>query len=87
MMRSFTLLREMEYLMTFWKSFGKTSRLFLLLVLPIVWSSAFAQTPPAAPGAQTWPRQFQSGTTTFTVYQPQVESWQWRTLRDAWRCR
>ena len=29
---------------------------------------------------QTWPRQFQSGTTAFTVYQPQVESWQWRTL-------
>ena len=66
--------------MTFRQPSSKPSLLLLLLLLSIVSSSAFAQTPPAAPGSQTWPRQFQSGTTAFTVYQPQVESWQWRTL-------
>ena len=36
--------------------------------------------PPAAPGDQAWPREFQSGSTTFTVYQPQLESWKARDL-------
>jgi hypothetical protein len=65
--------------MIFWNLFGNTSRRLFIVLLPIVWSSAYAQTP-TAPVAQSWPRQFQSGTTAFTVYQPQVESWQWRNL-------
>jgi hypothetical protein len=46
-----------------------------LLVLLTVPLPVFGQTPPATAVAQTWPREFQSGGTTITVYQPQVESW------------
>src|SRR5262245_33349940 len=50
-----------------------------LLLLLASWAGAnHAQTVSA--GGQSWPRQFQSGTTSFTVYQPQVESWAWRNL-------
>jgi hypothetical protein len=50
-----------------------------LLVLAMVPSRGSGQTPPAT-GNQVWPREFQSGSTTFTVYQPQVESWKARDL-------
>ena len=51
-----------------------------LLVLPMVPSRGFGQAPPAPAGDQAWPREFQSGSTTFTVYQPQSESWKARDL-------
>jgi hypothetical protein len=50
-----------------------------LLVLAMVPSRGFTQAPPPT-GNQVWPREFQSGSTTFTVYQPQVESWKARDL-------
>src|SRR5262245_27454609 len=56
------------------------SLLVPLLVLSMVPSRGFGQTPPAPAGDQAWPREFQSGSTTFTVYQPQVESWKSRDL-------
>ena len=34
----------------------------------------------AAANDQGWPREFQGGSITFTVYQPQVESWKARAL-------
>jgi len=49
-----------------------------LLVLPMLPTRGFAQAPP--PGANEWPREFQSGSITFTVYQPQIESWKSRDL-------
>jgi len=51
-----------------------------LLVLTMARSPALAQVPPAAPDDQAWPREFQSASTTFTVYQPQIESWKGRDL-------
>jgi hypothetical protein len=51
-----------------------------LLVLSMVPPVAFGQAPPAPAGDQAWPREFQSGGTTITVYQPQVESWKTRDL-------
>ena len=51
-----------------------------LLVLSMAPPPALAQAPPAPGGDQAWPREFQSGSTTFTVYQPQLESWKWRDL-------
>jgi hypothetical protein len=51
-----------------------------LLVLTMARSPALAQVPPAAPDDQAWPREFRSGSTTFTVYQPQLESWKARDL-------
>jgi hypothetical protein len=51
-----------------------------LLVLAMVPSRGFTQASPAPAGDQTWPREFQSGSTTFTVYQPQIESWKVRDL-------
>src|SRR5262245_46720825 len=47
---------------------------FLMVPLP-----ALAQAP-APDGAPTWPRQYQSGGTAITVYQPQLESWKMRDL-------
>src|SRR5262249_9306210 len=41
---------------------------------------ALAQAPPARGDNQAWPRQFQSGSLTFTVYQPQLDRWQGRDL-------
>jgi hypothetical protein len=65
-------------------NYGDPSRqrllLLLLVLLSLVSLSAGAQTPPAPAGGQTWPREFRSGSNTFTVYQPEVESWQWRDL-------
>ena len=56
----------------------------LILVPSLVFSMvplrAFGQTPPAPAVAQTWPREFNSGGTTITVYQPQLESWKARDL-------
>jgi hypothetical protein len=49
--------------------------LISLLVLPIVPSRGFGQTPQATAGNQAWPREVQSGSITFTVYQPQLDSW------------
>ena len=51
-----------------------------LLVFSMVPLRAFGQAPPAPAGDQAWPREFKSGSTTFTVYQPQVESWKARDL-------
>ena len=51
-----------------------------LLVFSMVPLPAFAQTSPPAVGDQAWPREFQSGSITFTVYQPQLESWKSRDL-------
>jgi hypothetical protein len=42
-----------------------------LLVFSMARSPALAQAPPPAPDDQAWPREFRSGSTTFTVYQPQ----------------
>jgi hypothetical protein len=51
-----------------------------LLTLPMLPARGFGQAPPAAALGQPWPREFQSGGLTFTVYQPQVESWKSRDL-------
>jgi hypothetical protein len=51
-----------------------------LLVLSMVPPMALGQAPPAPASDQAWPREFQSGSTTFTVYQPQLESWKARDL-------
>jgi hypothetical protein len=51
-----------------------------LLVLLMVPPVALGQAPPAPAGDQAWPREFQSGSTTFTVYQPQIENWKTRDL-------
>ena len=56
-----------------------------LLLVPLLMVSmmppvAFAQAQPAPAGDQGWPREFQSGNITFTVYQPQLESWKGRDL-------
>jgi hypothetical protein len=51
-----------------------------LLVLSMVSPVAIGQAPPAPADDQAWPRDFQSGSTTFTVYQPQVESCKARDL-------
>ena len=50
------------------------------LVLSAAPSRGFGQTPPTPMGPQAWPQEFRSGSTTFTVYQPQVESWKARDL-------
>src|SRR5215510_12557225 len=50
-----------------------------LLVLAMV-PPTLAQAPSAPGGDQAWPRQFQSGNITFTVYQPQLDSWHGRDL-------
>ena len=49
-----------------------------LLMLPMLPARGFAQAPP--PAGNDWPREFQSGSITFTVYQPQIESWKSRDL-------
>ena len=49
-----------------------------LLVLPTAPAHVFAQATQAAANDQGWPRECQSGSITFTVYQPQVESWKAR---------
>src|SRR5215471_15151726 len=51
-----------------------------LLVLAVVLPPALAQAPPAPGGDQVWPRQFQSVSLTFTVYQPQLDRWRGRDL-------
>lgn len=51
-----------------------------LLVLPTAPAQVFAQATQAAANDHGWPREFQSGSITFTVYQPQVESWKARAL-------
>jgi len=51
-----------------------------LLVLSMVPVRAFGQAPQAPAGDQAWPREFQSGSITFTVYQPQLDSWNSRDL-------
>src|SRR5215831_10184625 len=51
-----------------------------LLVLPMAPAPLGAQAAPAATNGQGWPREFPSGSTTFTGYQPQLESWKSRTL-------
>ena len=51
-----------------------------LLVFSMVPPAALAQAPPAPAGGQAWPREFQSGSTTITMYQPQLESWKGRDL-------
>jgi hypothetical protein len=50
---------------------------FVLLSMMPGWALAQA---PAAQSNQGWPRQFQSGGVTITVYQPQLESWKGRDL-------
>src|SRR5262245_22998109 len=50
-----------------------------LLVLAMV-PPTLAQAPSAPGGDQAWPQQFQSGSITFTVYQPQLDSWRGRDL-------
>ena len=51
-----------------------------LLVFSMVPLRALGQAPPAPAGDEAWPREFQSGSTTFTVYQPQLDSWKVRDL-------
>jgi hypothetical protein len=51
-----------------------------LLMFSMVPPVAFAQAPSAPAGDQGWPRELQSGSTTFTVYRPQLESWKARDL-------
>src|SRR5262245_57603496 len=51
---------------------------FVLCLSLTPWIGATHAQP--VPAGQDWPRQFQSGSISFTVYQPQVESWQWRNL-------
>ncbi len=67
-----------------WRKTSSKRRVALLLlpllVLSMVPPQALAQAPPAPGGAQAWPRQFQSGSTTITMYQPQLESWRQRDL-------
>jgi hypothetical protein len=54
----------------------------LVPVLPfwLVLPPAIAQAPPAPASGQSWPREFQSGNSTITVYQPQLDSWPLRDL-------
>jgi len=59
---------------------GVTSLVAPLLVLPTAPAHVFAQATQAAANDQGWPRECQSGSITFTVYQPQVESWKARAL-------
>jgi hypothetical protein len=51
-----------------------------LLVLSMVPARGVAQAPTTVGADPAWPREFQSGSTTFTVYQPQLESWKSRDL-------
>ncbi len=51
-----------------------------LLMLPMFPVRSRAQAPSAAANGQAWPREFPSGNITFTVYQPQIESWKSRDL-------
>src|SRR5262245_21847235 len=58
-------------------------RVTMLLVPLLLFSMklvALAQELPASGGDQAWPRQVQSGSITFTVYQPQLDSWHGRDL-------
>src|SRR5262245_54679609 len=57
-----------------------TLLLIPLLVLALGPPPALAQEPPAPGSDQAWPRQFQSGSITFTVYQLQLDSWHGRDL-------
>jgi hypothetical protein len=42
---------------------------------------AHAQAPGASSADDTWPKQFVSGGNTFSIYQPQIERWQWNELQ------
>src|SRR5262245_29253654 len=54
--------------------------LVAVLALSMVPPRALAQAPAAAANGPAWPREFPSGNLTFTVYQPQLESWASRDL-------
>jgi len=65
-------------------------RVVAVLLVPLLefWSAlppALAQAPPAPASAQSWPREFQSGDSTITVYQPQLDSWKLREPLGAGR--
>src|SRR5215475_14355876 len=49
--------------------------LLSLLLLALGPPPALAQEPSAPGGNQDWPRQFPSGSLTFTVHQPQLDGW------------
>jgi hypothetical protein len=51
-----------------------------LLLAPSVLPWAHAQAPGAPSADDTWPKQFVSGGNTFSIYQPQIERWQWNEL-------
>src|SRR5262244_2595427 len=57
-----------------------TVLLIPLLLLSMLPPPVLAQGPSAPSGGPEWPRQFQNGSFTITVYQPQVESWKGRDL-------
>jgi len=57
------------------------NRLFAMSLILVFSAAAFAQDPEAA-SDDSWPRQFKSGEKTFTVYQPQVESWKDNKLEE-----
>ena len=72
-----------EVFMTLRFAFIKRVVALQLVPLLVLWMAppvALGQTPPAPAGDQAWPREFQSGSTTLTVYQPQIESWKAREL-------
>jgi hypothetical protein len=52
-----------------------------LLLAPSVLPWAHAQAPGASSADDTWPKQFVSGGNTFSIYQPQIERWQWNELQ------
>ncbi len=64
---------------------GLLKILLLLLVslflAPSVLPWAHAQAPGASSADDTWPKQFVSGGNTFSIYQPQIERWQWNELQ------
>lgn len=64
---------------------GLLKILLLLLVslflAPSVLPWAHTQAPGASSADDTWPKQFVSGGNTFSIYQPQIERWQWNELQ------
>src|SRR5262245_46594717 len=64
---------------------ARIKRAVALLLVPLLmsWmvpSRALAQVPANLAVEQPWPREFQSGSITFSVYQPQLDSWKSRDL-------